>query len=80
MNLLGHGCNTLDMNVTQILAVEETHEVQWTTTTSPPSLGLPPLSKSSLDLSVVPLGIVLLVDASRMLAIMFELSPPRISA
>ena len=34
------------------------------------------LSEPSLGLNVVPLGLVLLVDASRMLAIVFELSPP----
>ena len=44
-----------------------------------PSLGLPPLSEPSLGLSVAPIGIVLLVDVSRMLAIVFELPPQDIS-
>ena len=44
-----------------------------------PSLGLSPLSEPSLGLSVAPLDIVLLVDVSRMLAIVFELPPQDIS-
>ena len=42
----------------------------------PPNLACPPLFELSLGLSAVPLGLVLLVDASRMLAIVFELPPP----
>ena len=41
----------------------------------PPSLGLSPLSQPSLGLSVVPLGFILLLDNSIMLAIVYE-SPP----
>ena len=46
--------------------------------TCPPSIGLSPLSDHSLGLSVVPVGLVLLVDARKMLAIVFEF-PPRMS-
>lgn len=47
---------------------------------SPLTWLVPPLFELSLGLSAVPLGLVLLVDASRMLAIVFELPPPRMSA
>ena len=43
---------------------------------SPLTWLVPPLFELSLGLSAVPLGLVLLVDASRMLAIVFELPPP----
>lgn len=43
---------------------------------SPLTWLVPPLFEPSLGLSAVPLGLVLLVDASRMLAIVFELPPP----
>ena len=42
----------------------------------PPHSAYLSLSGPSLGLSVAPLGTVLIVDASRMLAIVFELSPP----
>ena len=45
----------------------------------PLHLACPPFSKPSLDSSVAPLGVVILVDSSRMLAIVFEL-PPRMAA
>ena len=48
--------------------------------TYPPSLGLSSLSGPSLGMSVDTLGLVLLVDFSRMLAIALELTPPWISA
>ena len=52
-----------------------------TTATCPPSLGLPPLLyEPSLGLSVVPLGIVLVLYASIMLAIVFELSHPVVTS
>ena len=40
-----------------------------------PLTWLVPLSKPSLGLNVVSLGLILVPDASRMLAIVFELSP-----
>lgn len=46
---------------------------------SPLTWLVPPLFEPSLGLSAVPLGLVLLVDASRMLAIVFELPPPDVS-
>ena len=42
----------------------------------PPHSACTPLSDPSIDLSVAPLGVIILVDSSRMLAIVFELSPP----
>ena len=56
------------------------HYLQGTTTTFPPShSACPPLSEPSISLSVVPLGLILIVDSGIMLAIMVEFLPTYIS-
>ena len=56
--------------------VERLWGLQGNASIPPPNAACPPLFQPSLALRVVPLGLILLVDASIMLANIIELSPP----